>query len=156
MEKQKYKKVFIDGAITPGFIGESISKHSSKTGIGAHNIFLGQVRADIIEGKAVKAIEYSAYKEMAENELYRIRETAFKEFDLVCLHIYHSLGIVKTGEICFYVFISSAHRDACYKASRFIVEEVKKNVPIFGKELFEDESFVWKVNKASENKFDIF
>lgn len=140
------KKTFIDGSITPQFISDSIAKHQTKTGIGGHNIFLGQVRADIIDGKEVKAIEYSGYMEMAEKEFHNIRETAFENFDLTCMHIYHSLGIVKAGEICLFVFVSSKHRDECYKASRYIVEEIKAKTPIFGKELFEDDSFTWKIN----------
>ena len=51
------KKVFIDGEITPDFIASAIAKHQSKTDIGAHNIFLGQVRADVIEGQTVSAID---------------------------------------------------------------------------------------------------
>ncbi|PCJ81122.1 MAG: molybdopterin converting factor [Flavobacteriales bacterium] len=144
--KKKPKKVFIEGAISPQFIADSIAKHSTKTDIGAHNIFMGQVRADVIEGKEVKAIEYSAYAEMAEKELHNIRESAFEQFDLTCMHIYHSLGTVKAGEISFFVFVSSKHRDECYKASRFIVEEVKAKAPVFGKEIFDDGTHIWKKN----------
>ena len=145
-EKKKPKKIFIEGAISSEFIANSITKHQTKTNIGAHNIFLGQVRNDIIEEKEVAAIEYSAYTEMAEKEIHRIREEAFEKFDLVCLHIYHSLNVVKVGEVCLFIFVSSAHRDASYQASRFIVEEVKAKAPIFGKEIFKDESYTWKVN----------
>lgn len=141
------KKVFINGAISPEFISNSIAKHQTKTTIGGHNIFLGQVRADVIEGKEVKAIEYSGYTEMAEKKFNEIREEAFDKFDLTCMHIYHSLGIVNSGEICLFVFVSSKHRNTCYEASRHVVERIKAEVPIFGKELFEDNSFAWKVNK---------
>ena len=145
--KKKAKKIFVEGAIGSDFIAESIAKHQSKTNIGAHNIFLGQVRKDKIQGKNVIAIEYTAYSEMAEKEVHRIREAAFEKFDLVCMHIYHSLGVVKIGEVCLFVFVSSAHRDASYEASRFIVEELKAKAPIFGKEIFEDDSHQWKVNQ---------
>jgi len=145
--KKKPKKIFIEGAISSDFIADSIAKHQSKTNIGAHNIFLGQVRKDEIEGKSVAAIEYSAYNEMAESAIHEIRETAFDKFNLVCMHIYHSLGTVKTGEVCLFVFVSSAHRDASYQASRYIVDELKAKAPIFGKEIFEDESHQWKVNQ---------
>lgn len=146
-QKKKPKKVFIEGAIDSEFIAESIAKHQSKTSIGAHNIFLGQVRNDTIDGKEVKAIEYTTYAEMAEKEIHRIREEAFEKFDLVCLHVYHSLNVVNVGEVCLFVFVSSAHRDASYKASRFIVDELKEKAPIFGKEIFEDDTHTWKVNK---------
>lgn len=146
MKENKKKKVFIDGPIRPLFISESIAKHQSKTSIGGHNIFLGQVRNDIIDGREVSAIEYTAYEEMAESEFDKIREEAFDKFDLVCLHIYHSLGVVEAGEISLFVFTSSPHRDDSFKATRFIVDEIKSKVPIFGKELFTDSTFAWKKN----------
>jgi molybdopterin synthase catalytic subunit len=62
------------------------------------------------------------------------------------MHIYHSLGIVKAGEICLFVFVSSSRRKVVFKALEYIVEEIKAQVPVFGKELFEDETHQWKVN----------
>jgi len=140
------KSSFVEGAISAVFIGESIAKHQSKTGIGAHNIFLGQVRADIIDGKEVTAIEYSAYKTMAEQRFYEIREAAFAKYELSCLHIYHSLGLVKTGEICLFVFVSAPRRKVVYEALEFLVEAIKENTPVFGKELFADQTYTWKKN----------
>lgn len=141
------KKVFIEGAISPEFIADSIAKHQGKHTIGAHNIFLGQVRADIHEENVVKAIEYTAYEEMANEALTALREKAFAQFDLVCMHIYHSLGVVKAGEICLFVFVSAGHRPEVYEATEAIVNWIKTDVPIFGKEIFENEDFVWKQNK---------
>ncbi len=143
---RKPKKVFVDGPISGTDIGVSITKHQSKTDIGAHDIFLGQVRADVIDGKEVVAIEYSAYEEMANKAFHEIREAAFAKFDLSCMHIYHSLGVVKTGEICLFVFTSSKHRKMAMEATRFLVEEIKAKVPIFGKERFADDSYSWKEN----------
>lgn len=141
-----YKNVFVEGAITPHFIANSIAKHQTKHNIGAHDIFLGQVRADEIDGKIVGAIDYSAYEQMANKKFHEIREAAFTKYDLTCMHIYHSLGTVAVGEICLFVFVSSKHRKEVFEALQFVVEEIKKEVPIFGKELFEDDSYQWKVN----------
>jgi molybdopterin synthase catalytic subunit len=146
-KERKPKNVFVEAAIPPEKIATSIAHHQVKTNIGAHDIFLGQVRADEIDGKTVTAIEYSAYEEMADQTIHEIREAAFEKFDLTCMHIYHSLGRVKAGEICLFVFTSSAHRKECFEATRFIVEEIKAKAPIFGKEVFEDETHVWKENK---------
>jgi molybdopterin synthase catalytic subunit len=143
----KKKTVFIQGEITATFIANAISKHQSKTEIGAHNIFLGQIRKDKVEDKTVSAIEFSCYEEMAEKKLDDIREDAFQKFDLTCMHIYHSLGIVNLGEICFFVFVSAAHRPQIYEAMEYIVNRVKEDVPIFGKELFETGEYQWKKNK---------
>ena len=85
---RKPKPIFKDGAISAESIGKSIGNHQSKTEIGGHSIFLGQVRADEIDGKTVEAIEYSAHEEMAENEVYKIREEAFEKYNLSCMHIY--------------------------------------------------------------------
>lgn len=141
------KNVFIKGAISPQKIADSIAHHQVKTNIGAHDIFLGQVRADSIESKTVEAIEYSAYEEMANEVFHEIREAAFEKFDLTCMHIYHSIGKVKAGELCLFVFTSSKHRVQAMDACRYLVEEIKEKVPIFGKELFANDDYQWKENK---------
>ena len=146
MKKTKIKNVFKQGAISSEFIGQSIGKHQSKTDIGAHNIFLGQVRADEIEGKMVVGIEYTAYEDMANEKFHEIREATFEKFNLSCMHIYHSMGKVKIGEICLFVFVSSPRRREVFLALEYVVERRKKEAPIFGKELFNDNSHQWKVN----------
>jgi len=83
---------------------------------------------------------------MANKVFHEIREAAFEKFDLTCMHIYHSKGVVKAGELCLFVFTSSAHRKEAMDACRFLVEEIKLNVPIFGKEIFENGNHVWKKN----------
>ena len=142
----KIKNVFVQGAITPDFIANSIAKHQPKTGIGAHNIFLGQVRADKVDEKTVKAIEYSAYEEMANKTFHDIKEAIFEKYDITCMHIYHSLGTVKVGEICLFVFVSAPHRKIVFEALEEIVEEIKSEAAVFGKELFENGAHQWKVN----------
>lgn len=147
MTSDKLKKTtFIQGAISAEFIGNSIAKHQSKTTIGAHNIFLGQVRADEIDGKTVVAIEYSAYEEMEEQIFFEIRESAFAKYELTCLHMYHSLGLIKTGEICLFVFVSAPRRKVVFESIEFLVEAIKEKVPVFGKEIFEDDTYIWKKN----------
>jgi molybdopterin synthase catalytic subunit len=63
------------------------------------------------------------------------------------MHIYHSLGEVKAGEICLFVFVSSPRRKDVFNAIEYLVEAIKADVPIFGKEVFEDASHQWKTNK---------
>lgn len=146
MSEKKIKKVFVQGAISSSFIGDAIQKHSTKKEIGAHSIFLGQVRNDIIGTQTVKAIEYTAYEEMAENVFHEIREHAFEQYELTCMHIYHSLGVVSAGEISLFVFTSSPHRKAALDACTEIVERIKKEAPVWGKEILEDETTRWKQN----------
>lgn len=143
----KIKNIFQDSPISPFFIAESITKHSSKTEIGAHQIFLGQIRADRIDGKTVKAIEYTAYEDLAMNQMTAIREEIFAKYDITCMHIHHSLGVVNTGEICLFVFTSSKHRKEAALACNEVVERIKNELPIWGKEIFEDETHQWKINQ---------
>lgn len=141
------KNIFREGAILPEFIANSIAKHQIKTEIGAHATFMGQVRADVIDDKTVSSIEYTAHETMALEKVAEIREEAFESFDLTCMHIYHSLGEVKAGEICLFVFVSSPRRKQVYDALPFIVDAIKDRAPIFGKEIFEDQSHQWKTNR---------
>jgi len=136
----------VQGAIQASFIADSIQKHSTKTNIGGHSIFLGQVRADVIEGKKVSAIEYTAYEQMALEKMHEIRESVFEKYPLTCMHVYHSLGTVAVGEICLFVFTSSAHRKAAIDACEETVERLKAELPVWGKEILEDETHHWKVN----------
>ncbi len=140
------KNIFTEGAITANFIADSIAKHATKTEIGGHNIFLGQVRADQIEDKLVVAIDYTSHVEMALEKMHEIREAIFAKYPLTCMHIHHSLGIVKAGEICLFVFTSSKHRKAAIDACTECVERIKAELPIWGKEIFEGEGYQWKEN----------
>ncbi len=136
----------MEGAIPSSFIADSIHKHSSKTDIGGHSIFLGQVRADSIDGKKVSAIEYTSYVEMALEKMHEIREAIFAKYPLTCMHVYHSLGRVAAGEICLFVFTSSAHRKPAVDACSETVERIKAELPVWGKEWFEEEGYQWKEN----------
>ena len=147
MPETKLKNIFTAGPIPAEFIASSIQKHSTKTDIGGHSIFLGQVRADIIDQKTVAAIEYTAYEKMALEQMHQIRESLFSKYELTCMHVHHSLGIVKSGEICLFVFTSSKHRKAAISACEELVERIKAELPIWGKEIFEDDSTQWKINR---------
>lgn len=145
--ERKPKNIFVEGAIAPSFIADSIAKHSSKINIGGHSIFLGQVRADVIDEKKVAAIEYTTYEELALEKMHVIREETFAKYELTCMHVHHSLGAVAAGEICLFVFTSSAHRRPAIDACNEVVERIKTELPVWGKELFEDETHQWKVNQ---------
>jgi len=147
MREKKPANIFVQGPIAASFIADSIQKHSSKTDIGGHSIFLGQVRADRIDGKEVAAIEYTAYEEMALGMMYTIRENIIAKYDLTCMHVYHSLGKVKSGEISLFVFTSAPHRKAAMDACEETVERIKGELPVWGRELLLDEGFRWKENK---------
>ncbi|WP_200977632.1 molybdenum cofactor biosynthesis protein MoaE [Echinicola sp. 20G] len=146
-KKSVIKDVFVEGPISPEKIASSIASHGTKTSIGGHSIFLGQIRDDEKpEGKVV-SIEYTAYRDMALEKAREIREDIFEKYDLSCMHIYHSLGNIKVGEICLFVFTSSAHRKAAIEACNELVERIKAELPIWGKEILDSDAEVWKVNR---------
>jgi len=146
MSDKKIKNIFTNGPVTADFIAQSISNHSSKTDVGGHSIFLGQVRKDEIDGKQVLAIDYTAFEEMALTKMHEIREDIFSKYPLSCMHVHHSLGMVNSGEICLFVFTSSKHRKPAIEACNELVERIKSELPIWGKEIFADNSHQWKEN----------
>lgn len=137
------KSFFINGPINPQFIADQIANHSAKHEIGGHAIFLGQVRADEHKGNKVESIEYTAYREMADNEINKIRENAFSKRPINCLHIFHSLGQVKVGDISLFIFVSAAHRNEAINGMQEIVEDLKYKVPIWKQEIFQDQTKRW-------------
>lgn len=144
---KKIKNVFIEGPINPAFVAESIAKHTVKTNIGGHSIFLGQIRDDMMDEKKVQSIEFTTYQEMALEKAHEIREEIIAKYGLTCAHIYHSLGNIKVGEICIFVFTSAPHRKEAINACDEMVDRIKKEIPLWGKEILEDESHIWKENR---------
>ncbi|HPA87245.1 MAG TPA: molybdenum cofactor biosynthesis protein MoaE [Bacteroidales bacterium] len=138
----------IEGPVTPEIISGIISKGQQKTECGAHAIFLGQVRNDIVEGREVKAIDYSAYEEMVIMEADKISKTLLSEFDDVAwIEILHSKGEVPAGRISLMVFVSAGHRGQASKACARAVELIKEKLPIWKKEIFSDDSSRWRENE---------
>ena len=134
-----------DGPVSQKIITQLIEKMGGKTDSGGHMIFLGQVRADVIDGLKVKAIEYSAYIELVNVEAEKIKKTIFSEFaDVKSIEIVHSTGIVNAGEISLLVFVSAGHRHQAMQACSKTVELIKVNLPVWKKEIFEDDSHKWK------------
>jgi molybdopterin synthase catalytic subunit len=147
MKERKPVNIFVQGPVKADFIGESIQKHSNKTEIGGHSIFLGQVRADLIGEKRVAAIEYTAHEPLALQTMHEIREAIFAKYGLTCMHVHHSLGTVAVGEISLFVFTSSPHRKAAIEACGEVVERIKAELPVWGQEVFDDNTRQWKENR---------
>jgi molybdopterin synthase catalytic subunit len=103
---------------------------------GAVGTFIGTTRNNN-EGRKVIALDYEGYPEMAEKELRRIGEDAKTKWPICRMAIMHRLGPVQIGEASVIIAVSSAHRDAAFAACRFAIEEIKKTVPIWKKEVFE-------------------
>ncbi len=136
---------FVEGKITEKEILDFEIKNSDN--IGATCAFKGSVRADNLDGQNVVAIEFTAHEEIAINTANEILEKADQEFNLIQSHILHSLGRINVSEICFYVGVKSAHRKEAFEALAWIVNKFKDKVPLFGKEIMENGTYVWKSNK---------
>jgi molybdopterin synthase catalytic subunit len=135
----------ISGPISQKEISQLLEKAGKETDSGGHSIFLGQVRADDINGKKVMAIEYSAYEEMVKIESEKIKEAVLSEFgDVKSIEIVHSKGIVKAGEISLFVLVSAGHRYQAIKACSTTVELIKEKLPVWKREIFDDGSREWK------------
>ncbi|MHB8403464.1 MAG: molybdenum cofactor biosynthesis protein MoaE [Bacteroidia bacterium] len=146
--KDKDFEIYLkDGCIDTAEVSAHIKAGQTNYNTGAYNIFLGQVRQDNIAGKMVVQIEYATYPEMAMEALQTICRESLSSYNLTHITIVHSLGKITKGEICLMVVVSSKYRAACFDACQDIVERIKKEVPIWGKELFEDKTHSWKINK---------
>jgi molybdopterin synthase catalytic subunit len=103
---------------------------------GAMVEFWGVVRR-LEERSEIEGIEYEAHREMAEHQLKRIAEQAAKEFGLKLVAIHHRIGFVAVGEPSLVVTVTSPHRDKGFRAAQWIVDELKKRVPIWKKPRFQ-------------------
>jgi molybdopterin synthase catalytic subunit len=103
---------------------------------GAVATFIGTTRNNN-EGRKVIALDYEAYPEMAEKELARLGQEASKKWPICRMAIVHRLGPVQITEPSVIIAVSAAHREAAFAACRFAIEEIKKTVPIWKKEVYE-------------------
>jgi molybdopterin synthase catalytic subunit len=103
---------------------------------GAIVTFIGTTRNNN-EGRKVIALDYEAYPEMAEKELARLGEEAQKRWKIQRMAIVHRIGPVQITEPSVIIAVSAAHRHDAFEACRFAIEEIKKSVPIWKKEVFE-------------------
>ena len=130
-------RYLVGGPITPVLISELMTLGDDDAGTGAVSVFIGKVRDDEVDGKRVKAIEYSAYEEMAVREADGIAATVRSAFsDVRSVIIVHSQGVVRAGETSLFIMVSAGHRDHATRACRHTLEMVKEKLPVWKKELF--------------------
>ncbi|NIO07086.1 MAG: molybdenum cofactor biosynthesis protein MoaE [Deltaproteobacteria bacterium] len=115
---------------------------------GAVATFIGTAR-NHNEGRKVLALEYEAYPEMAEKVLAQLGEEAQAKWELCRVAIAHRLGPVQIGEASVMIAVSAAHRADAFAACRYAIEEIKKRVPIWKKEVFEGGE-VWIGTQSGE------
>jgi len=113
----------------------------NSTDAGAVNLFVGTVRNQT-KGKAVVQLDFEAYDAMAIKQMEHLANQAIRKWPLVNLAIIHAVGAKEPGTPVVVIGVASAHRDASFEACRFLIDELKKTVPIWKKEFYEDNS-VW-------------
>jgi len=130
-------RYLVGGPITPLLISELMTLGNDDNGAGAVSIFIGKVRDDEVNGIRIKALEYSAYSEMAEKEADGIVKTVKAAFsDVRKVLLVHSTGLVKAGEASLFIMVTSGHRDHSSRACRHTLEMVKEKLPVWKKEIF--------------------
>jgi len=108
---------------------------SDVAGAGAVIDFWGVVRP-IEDGHEIEGIDYEAHHEMAEHQLKRIAERAAKNFELKRVIIHHRTGFIAVGDASLFLRVTSSHRREGFQASQWIVDELKKKVPIWKRPRF--------------------
>jgi molybdopterin synthase catalytic subunit len=109
---------------------------------GAVSVFIGTIR-DTSGGRSVDKLEYEAYQAMAETELSGIVQEAAVKFGVDALVAEHRVGELDVGEVSVVIVSAHAHRAAAIECTRFVIEEIKKRVPIWKREHFVDGTREW-------------
>ena len=99
-------------------------------------VFIGAVRNQT-EEKKVTRLEYECYESMSFKEIKKIADEAIRLWNVNNIIIHHRTGILYIGDMAVIIAVSSAHRDAAFDACRYIIDTLKKTVPIWKKEIFE-------------------
>jgi len=121
---------------------EDVLRQVEDDGSGAVLLFLGTVR-DHAEGRPVERLKYEAYEPMARSVLEEILEDVRDRTDVKHLSAVHRVGELEIGEVSVAIAVSSAHRGSAYEASRLVIEEVKRRLPVWKKERFADGNEAW-------------
>jgi|SRR5689334_21164491 len=95
--------------------------------------FSGVVRKLEGDGREIEGIEYECHIKMAEHQMRMIADAAKEKFQLKQVVLHHRIGFVKAGEASLFLRVATAHRAAAFQASEWIVDELKKKVPIWKK-----------------------
>jgi molybdopterin synthase catalytic subunit len=112
------------------------SRPNKWSGAGGASVdFWGVVRT-LEDGREISGIEYEAHQTMAQRQMEMIAEAARTEFGLEEVTLQHRIGFVAAGEASLFLRVASAHREAAFRASSWIVTELKKKVPIWKRPLF--------------------
>ncbi len=108
---------------------------------GGISLFIGTVRNHTTGKSGVTQLDFEGYEPMALKEMEKLAEEAMRMWPLKKLVMIHALGQKKVGEAVVIIGTSSAHRSDSFASCRFLIDELKKTVPIWKKEHFDDQTF---------------
>ena len=120
----------------------SLIKEVASVQHGATSVFIGSVR-DVNDGRSVSGIDYSSYTAMAEAELERILDEAENRFGVAALIVEHRVGPLSLGEVSVAIAAAHAHRAPALDCTRYVIEEIKRRVPIWKMERYVDGTREW-------------
>jgi molybdopterin synthase catalytic subunit len=109
---------------------------------GASVLFVGTVR-DANDGRLVTGMDYTAYEAMAQRELDRIVGEAVGRFETSDVVVEHRLGSLRVGEVSVVVAAAHPHRARAFEAARYVIEELKRRVPVWKLEHYADGTREW-------------
>ncbi|KPK81628.1 MAG: hypothetical protein AMS25_05640 [Gemmatimonas sp. SM23_52] len=117
-------------------------QHVRRDADGAVLLFAGVVR-DHDAGRPVTGLRYEAYAEMATQKLTGICKDVSAQFEIGDIAVAHRIGDLAVGEISVAIAVAAPHRDAAFKASREVIDRLKREVPIWKRERYADGEEVW-------------
>ena len=132
------RAAIVEGPLDPA----ALLAETASTANGAALLFVGTVR-ETNEGREVTGIDYTAYVPMAERELAAIVAEAAARWDTRHIVVEHRIGTLALGEASVALAVAHPRRGGAYEASRWIVEELKRRVPVWKREHYADGTREW-------------
>lgn len=115
----------------------SCIKKATDPACGGLDVFVGTIR-NKTQGRKVLRLEYESYIPMALKEMQKIADDIFRKWDIKNIIIHHRTGILRAGDTAVVIAVSAPHREDTFEACRYAIDTLKKTVPIWKKEVFED------------------
>jgi molybdopterin synthase catalytic subunit len=128
----------VHGAIDTAAVLAAVASDAA----GANVLFVGTTRG-ITDGLVTRSLDYEAHEPMARGELERLRDEAVARFGLVACAIVHRLGTVPVGEASVAIAASAPHRREAFGAAEWLMEQVKRVVPVWKREEAVDGARTW-------------
>ena len=132
--------------IDPTRVLESVMDNSA----GGVVLFIGTVRRTN-KGRTVIAVDYEAYKQMAERRIEDFVQEVRKKWPVKAVTLIHRVGTLKVGEVSVAVAVSAVHRAEAFEAARFAIDRIKRSLPIWKHELQKGGVRVWLEESVIES-----